>query len=294
MLANLIEDVNALHTPKRPDIRARNPPRHTSQEVSVMADEDQFLGEVVLITGASRGIGCATAIEFGRRGATVGVNYRTNEDAAAETVAAVEEAHPEAHAKAIQADLSTTDGVGILFDEAESKFGALDIFVHNAAVTAFKPLTDVSRSEIDLTFNLSVHAFVLSAQRALPLMDEGGRIVTVSGMDSHTAMPGHGLLGAAKSAQEMLVRYLAVEHGSDGIRVNSVNVGVSETDSASYYFDSSSEAEEFGDMLVDQTPLGDTTPPASIATAITMLCGDDAGDVTGQVLNVDSGLSARL
>jgi NAD(P)-dependent dehydrogenase (short-subunit alcohol dehydrogenase family) len=256
--------------------------------------DDQFLGDVVLITGASRGIGRATAVEFGRRGATVGVNYRTDGDAAAETVGAIEDAHPAASGHAIRADLSTTEGVETLFDEVDAEFGTLDVFVHNAAVTAFEPLAEVSRKEIDLTFDLSVHAFVLSVQRALPLMDEGGCVVGVSGMDSHTAMPGHGLLGAAKSAQETLTRYLAVEHGGDDVRINSVNVGVSETDSSEYYFGSSDEAAAFGEMLVEQTPLGDTTPPESVATAVAMLCGDDAGGVTGQVLNVDSGLSARL
>lgn len=260
-----------------------------------MADTDHFVGEVVLITGSSRGIGRATAVEFGRRGATVGVNYRTNEEAAAEVVAAVEEAHPEASAQSFQADLSTSAGVTSLFDAvAATDWPSMDVFVHNAAVTAFKPLAEVTREEIDLTFDLSVHGFVLSVQRAIPMLAGGGRILAVSGMDSHTAMPGHGLLGAAKAAQEQLVRYMAVEHGPDGIRVNGVNVGVSETDSSEYYFSSSAEAEAFGEMLVEQTPLGVITPPEFVATAITMLCSEDARNVTGQILNVDSGLTARF
>jgi len=255
---------------------------------------DQFLGETVLVTGSSRGIGRTTALEFGRRGAAVVVNYRSNEAAAAEVVDGVESAHPEATATAARADLSTTEGVQELFDAVEEEFGHLDVFVHNAAVTAFKPLAEVTREEIDLTFDLSVHGFVLSTQRAVELMGEGGRIVTVSGIDSAYAMPGHGLLGAAKAALEQLTRYVAVEHGEDGIRANAVNVGVSETDSSEFYARSSEEAAAFMDLLVGETPLGERTPPESIATTVTMLCSEDAGDVTGQVLYADSGLTARL
>ena len=258
------------------------------------ASNDQFVGETVLITGSSRGIGRATAVEFGKRGATVVINYRSNEDAAMKAVDAVESAHPEAAAMAVQADLSTTEGIDALFDTVEVEFGELDVFVHNAAVTAFKPLSEVSRKEIDLTFNLSVHAFVLSTQRAVELMDEGSRIVTISGIDSIMAMPGHALLGAAKAALEQLTQYVAVEHGDDGIRANTVNVGVSRTDSSEYYLSSSEEARKFGNLLIDETPLGEITPPESIATSVVMLCTEDSQDVSGQVLNVDSGITARF
>lgn len=257
-------------------------------------NEDQFLGETVVITGSSRGIGRATAIEFGSRGANVVVNYRSNEDAAAEVVDEIESRHPEATATAVQADLSETEGVDALFDVVDDEYGHVDVFVHNAAVTAFKPLADVTRNEIDLTFNLSVHGFVLSAQRVIDLMDEGGRIVTISGIDATYAMPGHGLLGAAKAALEELTKYVASEHGEDGIRANSVNVGVSLTDSSEYYTTTSEEASAFMDLLVEETPLGERTPPESIATAVTMLCSEDSRDVSGQVLHVDSGLTARL
>lgn len=255
---------------------------------------DEFVGETVLITGSSRGIGRATAAEFGERGATVVVNYRSNEEAAAEAVEAVESAHPEAMAIAIQADLSTTDGVDALFDAVDDEFGTLDVFVHNAAVTAFKPLVEVSRKEIDLTFDLSVHGFVLSTQRAINLMEEGGRIVTISGIDSTMTMPGHGLLGAAKAALEQLTRYVAVEHGDDGIHANAVNVGVSRTDSSEYFLNSTDEARAWGDLMIEKTPLGEVTPPESIASAVAMLCSDDSRNVTGQVLYVDSGITARF
>lgn len=256
--------------------------------------KDQFLDETVLITGSSRGIGRATALEFGSRGANVIVNYRSNEDAAGEVVDEIKSSHPEAAATAVQADLSTVEGVDALFDAAEDEYGNLDVFVHNAAVTAFKPLAEVSKKEIDLTFNLSVHGFVLSTQRAVELMDEGGRIVTISGIDSTISMPGHGLLGAAKAALEQLTRYVAVEHGSDGIRANSVNVGVSETDSSNYYAESTEGAREFLDLLVDETPLKEITSPEAIASAVVMLCSDDSQDVSGQVLYVDNGLTARF
>ncbi|AQL44351.1 hypothetical protein BV210_17220 [Halorientalis sp. IM1011] len=245
---------------------------------------------VVVITGASRGLGRAIAERFGARGATVVVNYRSNEEAAAETVVAVEEAHPEAEALAVQADAGDPDAIDYLFDRVDDEFGTVDVFVHNAAVTAFKPLDEVTAKDIALTYDLGVTGFLLATQRALDLMDGDGSVVAVSGNDSHTYMPLHGLLASAKAALECLVRYLAVEQAEKGIRVNAVNPGPLRKDN--YYASVSEETAAAMEDLEERVPNGDTVPPEAVAESVALLADPRNEWVTGEVLHVDGGLAA--
>jgi NAD(P)-dependent dehydrogenase (short-subunit alcohol dehydrogenase family) len=245
---------------------------------------------VIVITGASRGLGRAIGEGFGARGATVVVNYRSNEEAAAETVVAVEESHPEAEALAVQADVGDPDAIDYLFDSVDDEYGTVDVFVHNAAVTAFKPLDEVTVKDIALTYDLGITGFLLATQRALDLMDEDGCVVAVSGNDSHTYMPLHGLLASAKTALECLVRYLAVEQAQHGIRVNAVNPGPLRKDN--YYASVSSETAAAMDELEERVPKGDTVPLDAVAESVALLADPRNEWVTGEVLHVDGGLAA--
>lgn len=247
-------------------------------------------GDVVVITGASRGLGSATAEAFGARGARVVVNYRSDDDAAAETVAAVEAAHEDAAAIAVQADASDPDAIDHLFERVDEEFGHVDVFVHNAAVTAFKPLAEVTPKDVSLTYGLGVTGFLLAAQHSIDRMGEGGRIVAVSGNDSHTFMPLHGLLGSAKAALECLVRYLAVEQADDGIAVNAVNPGLLDKDN--YYTSISEETAATMEELEGRTPKGSAVPPSAVAEGIVTLAEPRNEWVTGEVLNVDGGFAA--
>lgn len=245
---------------------------------------------VVVITGASRGLGRAIAEGFGTRGATVVLNYRSNEEAAAETVVAVEESHPEAEALAVQADASDPDAIDHLFDRVDDEYGAIDVFVHNAAVTAFKPLDEVTAKDVALTYDLGVTGFLLATQRALDLMDEDGCVVAVSGNDSHTYMPSHGLLASAKAALECLVRYLAVEQAANGIRVNAVNPGPLQKEN--YYASVSDETAAAMEDLEARVPNGGAVPLDAVAESVALLADPRNDWVTGEVLHVDGGLSA--
>lgn len=255
------------------------------------SNADSFVGSVVVIVGASRGLGRETALAFARRGAQVVVNYRANEAAAAETLADVEAAHPEAGGITVAADASKPDAVASLFDAVREAYGRVDVFVHNAAVTAFKPLDEVTPKDVSLTYGLGVTGFLVATQEALDLMDEGGSVIAVSGNDSHTYMPLHGLLASAKAAMECLVRYLAVEQAAAGVRVNAVNPGL--LDKENYYTGVSAETAAAMEALEAQTPMGGAVPPSAVADTIVMLAGPGTEWVTGQVLNVDGGLSAR-
>jgi enoyl-[acyl-carrier protein] reductase III len=248
----------------------------------------RFAGRIALVTGASRGIGRATAERFAREGATVIVNYRRNTDAAAKTVEAI--TRQGGGAVAIAADLEIGEAITALFAEVRARFGALDFLVANAAATSFRPLLDTKLHHLERTFAITVSGFLRCVQEAVPLMEgREGAIVAVSGFDTLGAIPGHGTLGAAKAAMETMVRYLAAELAPKHLRVNAVNPGYVDTDSARFYAGPDFRR-RFEEEWIPSIPAGRLAAPEEIAAVITFLCSKDAGYVYGQTLLVDGGL----
>ncbi|WP_275416137.1 SDR family oxidoreductase [Streptomyces sioyaensis] len=190
--------------------------------------------KISLITGASRGIGRALALTLARQGGTVVVNYKKNAELAEKTVADVEEAG--GRGVAVQADVETTEGVTALFDEVGRRYGRLDHFVSNAAASVFKNILDLGQHHLDRSYAMNLRPFVLGAQQAVKLMDDGGRIVALSSYGSVRAYPTYAALGGMKAAIEAWVRYMAVEFAPYGINVNAVNGGLIDSDSLAYFY----------------------------------------------------------
>jgi enoyl-[acyl-carrier protein] reductase III len=248
----------------------------------------RFSGRIALVTGASRGIGRATAERFACDGATVVVNYRRNAEAATETVEAI--TRQGGRAVAIAADLESGEAIVAMFREVRERFGALDFLVANAAATAFRPLLETKPHHLERTFAITVSGFLRCVQEAAPLM--AGReaaIVAVSGFDTLRAIPGHGTLGAAKAAMETMVRYLAAELASKGLRVNAVNPGYVDTDSARFYAGPDFRR-RFEEEWIPSIPARRLAAAEEIAGVIAFLCSRDASYVYGQTLLVDGGL----
>jgi enoyl-[acyl-carrier protein] reductase III len=249
---------------------------------------DLLDGRIALVTGSSRGIGRAIAWALADAGADVVVHYHKREDDAAATAAGVTARGR--RAATVQADLEDPEAIAALFQVVRSAFGGLDIFVANAAATAFRAVLDVKPHHLERTHNLIVRSLVLSVQQAVPLMaGRPGRIITVSGHGTPFTLPAYGTLGAAKAAVEAWTRYFAYELGPRGITANCLSPGVIATDSARFYLGDRYQALEAA--VRRDTPLGRIGAPDDVAGAAVWLASDWARFVTGQVIRVDGGLS---
>jgi enoyl-[acyl-carrier protein] reductase III len=244
--------------------------------------------EVVLITGSSRGIGRALALRLARdHGASVVVNYKRNADLAEQTVRDVRDAG--GSAMAVQADMESPEEIDALFDAVEREHGRLDWFVGNAAASSFKRILDLKPHHLDRSYAMNVRAFVLGAQRAVRLMDRGGRIVALSSYGSIRAYPTYANLGSAKAALEAWVRYMALEFAHLGVNVNAVNGGIIESDSSAYFY--GVDGMPSLDTVVPKIPKRRQGTVEEVAAAVAFLLGPDSDYITGQTLVVDGGLS---
>jgi len=240
------------------------------------------------VTGGSRGIGRAIVERLARDGFDVAFNYRRDDAAAADAERAVRAAGRTA--VALKADLGDPGQVVGMLDALDAETTDVRIFVANAAATAFKPLLETKPHHVEKTYAITIGAFLQVVQRLAPRMGEGGRIVSLSGMDTHRYVAGHGILASAKAALEALTRYLAVELGPRGITVNAVNPGYVETDSVTMYLQDAQGRQDFLDEIAGSTPLRALGTPDEVASCVAWLCSREADWMQGQVIYLDGGI----
>jgi enoyl-[acyl-carrier protein] reductase III len=241
---------------------------------------------LALVTGGSRGIGRAIVERLARDGRDVAFVYRRDDASADEVVRGVREVGR--RCLALRADLGEPEQVAAALARLGDE--PVEVLVANAAATAFRPLLEVKPHHLDKTFAISIRAFLQLVQAVAPRMPGGGRIVTVSGMDTHRYVAGHGVLAAAKAALEALTRYLAVELGPRGITVNCVNPGYVDTDSVAMYLRDEESRRAFFDEIDGATPLRALGTPAEVAGLVAFLCSGEAAWMQGQVLYLDGGI----
>lgn len=242
-------------------------------------------GKVALVTGAARGIGRAVALKLAAAGCDVAVNYYNSADEAEALCAEMRALGRKAIA--IQASVGVPDSVDELFDEFRKHFDRIDIVVSNAASGVLKPTIDMTIKHWRWCMETNALALNLLAQRALPLMKDGGRIIALSSLGAQRAMPGYGFIGASKAALEALARSLAQELGPKGVRVNVVSAGVVDTDALAYF----PNRDQLLAGFAERTPAGPVLTPADVAGAVYLLCLPEAAMINGHTLVVDGGFA---
>ncbi len=240
---------------------------------------------MALITGASRGIGRAIAETLSREGADIVLNYLRNEEAAAEVEKRL--ASQGSKVLKVQANVGNPKEAQALVEEAGQKFGKIHILIHNAALGAFKPVSQLRVNQWDLSLDVNAKALLVLTQTALPWMKEGGSVIALSSLGSKRYIPNYGAIGISKAALETLVRYLAVELAPKKIRVNAVSGGLVDTDAMRLF----PEQERFKKEVLLRTPAGRIGKPEDLAKIVSFLASDEAAWIYGQTVIADGGLS---
>jgi 3-oxoacyl-[acyl-carrier protein] reductase len=244
----------------------------------------KMTGKIAVVTGASKGIGASIAGHLADAGASVVVNYASSKagaDAVVERIRA-----KGGHAIAVQGDVSIPADISRLFAETKKVYGKVDILVNNAGVFEFLPLAGITPEHFHKQFNINVLGLLLTTQEAVNLMGEGGSIINISSIVGPMPLPSASVYSATKAAVDAVTVSLASELGPRGIRVNSLNPGMVETEglhSAGF------AKSDFQTHTEATTPLGRIAQPEDIAKVAVFLASDDAGWVTGQKLVVSGG-----
>lgn len=246
----------------------------------------KLTGKVAVVTGASKGIGAGIAKELAAQGASVVVNYASSKEGAEKVVAEITKAGGKAIA--VGGSVAKSEEIDRLFAETKKAYGKLDILVNNAGVYAFAPLEAITEEEIDRIFDTNVKGLLLTTKAGVALFPpEGGSVINIGSVASENTPPTSAVYSGTKGAVDAITRVFAKELGPKKIRVNAVNPGPVLTEGVK---SAGFEGSDFMNQYVQQTPLGRIGQPNDIATIVAFLASDDAGWVTGSLLQVAGGL----
>jgi NAD(P)-dependent dehydrogenase (short-subunit alcohol dehydrogenase family) len=242
-------------------------------------------GKIALVTGANSGIGLATAKRFVAEGAYVYITGRRDAELA-RAAAAIEK-----NVTAVPGDVSKTADLDRLFAQIQRGHGRLDIVFANAGVAKLAPLGTITEEFYDSIFDVNVKGLLFTAQKALPLMPEGGSIILNASMVASKGLLANSVYSATKAAVRSFARTWTTDLKSRRIRVNAVSPGSIDTPGLNDLLASSEVGEQRRKAIASAVPLGRFGTPDEIATAVVFLASDDASYVTGTELFVDGGFA---
>src|SRR5215470_6758480 len=246
-------------------------------------------GKVVLVTGASRGIGAASAMRLARAGASVVINYFQNRTAAEKVLAEIENAG--GHGMICQADVTQKDHIDAMARSIGERFGTVDVLVNNAYFPfAVGSLHELSWENFHRAIEHELAAFYHCVRACLPGMIEkkAGKIIVISSRLAQQPLPRMGAYAAAKSALESMANTMAIELGPHGIAVNVVTPAFTLTDASMIM------PEEYRERVRQTRPLKKNLYPEDVAGAIAFLAGDEASMLTGSNILITGGSHLQL
>jgi 3-oxoacyl-[acyl-carrier protein] reductase len=240
--------------------------------------------KVVLVTGASKGIGVEVAKKLAEAGAKVIVNFagsKTDADNVVETIKT-----NGGEAIAVQADVSKPEDVKNLFDQSIAHFGRIDVLVNNAGIMITKTIQETTDEDFDRHFNINVKGVFNTLREASTKLADNGSIINFSTSVNRLMLPGYGTYVATKSAVEQLTRVFSKEIGHRGINVNSVSPGPTAT---ALFLEGKSQ--ETIDRLASLNPFGRIAETDDIANVVVFLASDEAKWINAQNIGVNGGMA---
>ncbi|MCG4565439.1 3-oxoacyl-[acyl-carrier-protein] reductase [Anaerosalibacter bizertensis] len=237
-----------------------------------------------LVTGGSRGIGRATAIELSKEGANVIITYNSNEEKAKEVIKEIEKNGVKG--LAIKADVSSEEDVKSMMKTIKSQFDSIDVLVNNAGVTKDNLLIRMKSEDWDKVINTNLKGVYLCTKAVVRGMmkKRHGKIVNIASVVGISGNAGQGNYSASKAGVIGFTKSIAKELGSRGINVNGVAPGFVETDMTEVL------SEDIKEQSLKLIPLERFAKPEDIANVVVFLCSEKANYITGQIINVDGGM----
>jgi 3-oxoacyl-[acyl-carrier protein] reductase len=240
-------------------------------------------GKTALVTGASRGIGRACALAFGKAGAQVLVHYARAENEADAVVAEIRRLG--GRADKLAADLALKDGPHQLAGRVRGIVGdRLDILVANAGISSSSPVEQMTVDDFDKLYAVNVRAPYFLVQQMLPIMHKGSSITFISSLAAYAAMGNLSAYAATKGAVAAMMKYFAVALGPKGIRVNAVAPGVVETEMSNF-----TKTEAGREAALGMQALKRIAQPDDIGGVVVFLASEEARWITGDTIHVDGG-----
>lgn len=246
---------------------------------------DIFSGKIALITGGARGIGKATTLKLAQNGCDIAIVYYNSSDEALDLAKEITDMGRKAIT--IQANVADHQSVRDMFTQYKVHFSHLDFLISNAASGVLKPALKMSTKHWRWCMETNALALNHLVTEGRELMSAGGRVIALSSLGAHRAIPNYAFIGASKAALEALVRSLSLELAEFGITVNTVSAGVVDTDALKHFPNRQQLLEEYQAHSLSNRPL----TPQDVADVIYLVCRPEAAMINAQTLFVDAGYS---